>query len=717
MNSEARRTIVAMLVAMGVFFAFHVIVTKLYPPKPAPTTQASQPAAEPLTAGQTPASGATSAPSMAAGSRPTTAAAGSVTVMGGADTAPVFLGGVDGDALKIELDPRGATLSDLWLYAKNKKGQFVHRADAESNEPYHLLAPVDDDRFRSYATTRVWIAEFDNRYWDLDNVAWAVAAQTAGQVIFTATLRDGEQDLLRFTKTYQLLAGKPVFELNLTVENVSDRPLTVRLDQDGPLGIKQEHMQYDMRKLLVTQFQDGTVQFNKGYDERTLRKATKSGEPTALLVPNKGPFVWTALGNKYFSVFTRPLPPAGEEQDFVAAVTGLVVVPEAPKALGDLVARISLARAPLEPGGKRSYPFEVYAGAKDAGTLAEVNPDYTDPAKLHYQLAQAADARACCSFCAFSWLRELMVWLLEKIYFVVRNYGIAVIILVLIIRTLLHPLTVFQQKSMFKMQEAMGRIQPKMNAIKEKYANDRTKQNQEMMKLWGEENINPAQNFVSFIPLFLQMPILIALWTALNTDVNLRHAMFDPWWITDLSAPDAAYTFSGSGLTIPVLAWLPVVGSWFTNIPTLNLLPLLMGVSMWLQQKYMPKPHMQAKLDAAKKAAAEGKKSGPSMEDQMRQQQVMMYMMSVMFPLMFYYWPSGLNLYWMASNVFGICESLIIRRQIDRDKQRRETLGPAPKSKRTGIVSRFFKHIASQAEELQRKADELAKDPGKKKKP
>jgi len=279
---------------------------------------------------------------------------------------------------------------------------------------------------------------------------------------------------------------------------------------------------------------------------------------------------------------------------------------------------------------------------------------------------------------------------------------------VLIVRGLLHPLSVWQQKSMFRMQEVMARLQPKLNEIKEKYANDRVRQNQEMMRLFSEEGVNPAANFVSFIPLFIQMPILVALWTALNTDVNLRHAPFDGWWIRDLSAPDALLTFEPP-LTVPILSAIPLLGSVFTNISSLNLLPILMGVSMWLQQRYMPKPAMQARLEAARKHAAEGKKpGGPSPEDQLRQQMIMGYVMAILFPLMFYKMPSGLNLYWMATNVVGICESLIIRRQIEEEKKKRALEGPRP-PKRPGLVSSFLKRIAAQAEELQRKADELSK--------
>ena len=136
---------------------------------------------------------------------------------------------------------------------------------------------------------------------------------------------------------------------------------------------------------------------------------------------------------------------------------------------------------------------------------------------------------------------------------------------------------------------------------------------------------------------------------------------------------------------------------------------------MWLQQKYMPKPGMQAKIDAAKKDTGEKKpaKSGMTPEEQMKQQQMIAYMMSIMFPLMFYKMPSGLNLYWMATNVVGILESLRVRQQIAVEKQRRDELGPAPKKESGAIgraVSGWFKRMAAQAEDLQRKADELSKD-------
>jgi membrane protein insertase Oxa1/YidC/SpoIIIJ len=154
-------------------------------------------------------------------------------------------------------------------------------------------------------------------------------------------------------------------------------------------------------------------------------------------------------------------------------------------------------------------------------------------------------------------------------------------------------------------------------------------------------------------------------------------------------------------------------------VSAFNLLPVLMGVSMWLQQKYMPKPHVQVQEQAARQQAAQPRphRGGMTPEEQLRQQRIMAYMMTIMFPFMLYYVPSGLNLYWMATNVFGIGESLLIRRQLEAERKRRESLGPQPPTRRPGLMARLFRRLAEQAEELQKKADQLSehgRTPGRK---
>ncbi len=709
MDTDFRRILLAMVVAMGVFLGYRLLVDKFFPPPPTPetTAQPAPPMLETYPAPPTESVPTGAAPTSSSGPALGQSPASTQYAFSVADdVAPITFGGEPGDSLRAELNPRGGSLVWLDLFSQDEDGQFVQRAGPKTNEPYRLLHAVEEGghEYYSFDTHRLWVKELD-RNWRLDDLTWAVVSAEPGHVVFATTLMDTNTgvELLRVTKTWHLLPNEPIIELTLAVRNRSAGPLTVWIEQDAAIGIPPEHQQYDMRRLLTAQRQDRSVKLNKGYQHSQLVSTTRKGEVQRLDNPElPGAFLWTVLANKYFGVYTHPRPREGQgDADYIARVDGMVAAPDAAENPGDLIARLTTRPIAVAPNADVSYPFEVYAGPKDESSLAKIKPAYADPNKLYYHLAQSADSRCCCTF---GWLRSFMVWLLETIHSVVCNYGVAIIILVVIIRMLLHPLSVFQQKSMFRMQESMARMQPRMQAVKERYPNDKTKQNQEMMKLWGEEGVNPMAPFVSFIPLFIQMPILVALWTALNTDINLRHAPFFvlPWWIQDLSAPDQFLTFSP--IRIPLLSWF------LGDIDSLNLLPILMGVSMWLQQRYMPKPHLKAKLEAARQAPqSEQKKGRPTPEDQIRQQQMMMYLMAFIFPLMFYKWPAGLNLYWMATNVFGIGESLLIRRQIDEERKNREKQGPRPPRK-PGVLGRFFKHIASQAEQLQRKADELQKD-------
>jgi len=154
----------------------------------------------------------------------------------------------------------------------------------------------------------------------------------------------------------------------------------------------------------------------------------------------------------------------------------------------------------------------------------------------------------------------------------------------------------------------------------------------------------------------VQMPIWFALWSAVYTSIDLRGAPFLPFWISDLSIPDAAYTFPAA-LTVPLLGW---------KIESLNLLPILMGVAFYLQQKLMPS------------------QSQASTNPQVAQQQkMMMIMLPLLFPLMLYKAPSGVNLYIMASTFAGVIEQYVIRKHI-RKKEEEESKGLVSATSKTG---------------------------------
>ena len=163
------------------------------------------------------------------------------------------------------------------------------------------------------------------------------------------------------------------------------------------------------------------------------------------------------------------------------------------------------------------------------------------------------------------------------------------------------------------------------------------------MALYREQGASPI---MGFLPMMVQMPIWIALYSAIYASIELRGAPFLPFWITDLSAQDAVVRFST--ITVPLFSW---------KINSLNLLPIMMGVAFYLQQKLTPS---QAPTAASPQAA--------------QQQKMMMVMMTLLFPLMLYRAPSGLNLYIMASTFAGVIEQYVIRKHI-RKKEEAESKG------------------------------------------
>lgn len=189
----------------------------------------------------------------------------------------------------------------------------------------------------------------------------------------------------------------------------------------------------------------------------------------------------------------------------------------------------------------------------------------------------------------------------------IPNYGVVIIIFSIIIKILLHPLTRSSYQSMRKMQL----LQPMMAEVKEKYKDDPTRMNKEVMKLYSTYGINPMGGC---LPLILQMPVFIALWGLFQTAIELRQQPFI-WWITDLSQPDVIFHLPFK---------LPLFG-----LDQISGLALLMGITTFIQQKQ-------------------------SIKDP--QQQMLVYIMPVMLTILFMSFPSGLNLYYFLFNVFSIAQ-------------------------------------------------------------
>lgn len=552
----------------------------------------------------------------------------------------------------IELTSRGAAISEARL------SEFDDR-DPKNPQPLALLAPIIGDRnVYSLANGSFELIEQKQRF-PLDRLNWQTGKvirkdDNSQEVTFEAVLRDAAgAEAIKLTKTHRVAPDSYDIECNLTVENLSDEQLKARLDLQGPAGVGREGARGDMRKVLAAFVTPEGIESVKT-DNNKLRKAKKNNNPEAMQLRHKkagAHFIWAAMTNKYFAAILRPV--TGQNEQWPQSITlgpaqyydpGLADK----KPDGDENSSFSLQTTVLElaqagqVNSAKTFKFQLYLGPKDK--------DIFDKNELYKELGyfHTIDFLGCC--CPRQMINPLafaIMGFMKAIYKFVPNYGIVIMILVFLIRLLLHPLTKKSQVSMMKVQK----LGPRVEEIKKKYANNKAEMNKHVMALYKEQGASPV---MGFLPMMLQLPILIALYSAIYANIALRGAAFLPFWITDLSVPDALVTFET--VTVPLLGW---------QIHSLNLLPILLSLAMFLQQKLMPHSSAQANSQVA------------------QQQKMMMVMMPIMMLLIFYNMASGLNLYFMSSTVAGVFEQIIIRKHI-REKESAEATGLVAVTSKTG---------------------------------
>ncbi len=685
-----------MLASMAVFFLWMALAPRLgFAPRPPLATQPAD------------GTGTTTAPVGIAGV-PTSASGPVVTSTAPAEPHPDAVFASDEQTMSLgSLEPNG--LYELEAICTNHGAAIkeVHLAgywnDVDAKDPYPVLYPVvapapagePEREYYSWATEKLRIVGTGRDIF-LSDVLWQqqaiedTAEDGTQAVAFTVTVPPKGPPLLKLTKRFTLHPTVPGpkktddkrrfdITVGLEVENLSDRQLSVILTQRGPVGILKEDPRSDLRRAV------GAVSSTGSPSDYALEEAVDSelGGPEQTTKALGGDDVdrqlaWGAIQNKYFACFARPLRPADSTEPVIAECRARALT--ANEALDDdFTIELITSQMALAPGAKKSLEFQAYFGPKSQRVFS--GEAYTG---LGYENLVAYGLGSC----TFGWLTKLMMWLLNSFEAMLRNYGLAIIVLVVIVRTVLHPVTKKGQVNMMKMQKSMAALQPKMEELKAKYGNDRQKLNNETMALYREEGVNPAGNMLTCLPMFLQMPIWIALWTSLASTIEMRHAplLFEGYWIKDLTGPDALIEFS-RGFSIPLISWMPYVG----EIESFNILPILLGISMYLQQRFMSK--------LARPATPAGK-NPDQMAQQQAQQQKIMGFMTVFFTIMLYNAPSGLNLYIMASNFFGLLEQYRIRKHIqDEDAQGR--LAPKKKPKKPGQRS-WIEWLQKKAEEAQK---------------
>jgi len=693
---DKQDTLKNVLIAAGVFLVIMAVMPSIMPVRPVPpagTTDTDTAGGETQTSEVEPGSGEQKAP-----------AGASFVVSEAADTQSEPIGAEPTDGV----DRKNPGPYRMRLVVSNVGASIEsatmtdHAQELHKPQRYKLLTEVESgagDTVRSLAIEKVNVDGADVRLFDKK---WHLTgAQDYRRTRADGSLEEGREvslwiellqddaPAIKLTRTYRLPkeprvpGGRHDLYVDLQIENVSAIPHSVIVSYFGGLGVPKANTRMLDQAIDVGVREEGVVKVSRTMASSVAKATGQRNELFRAKVGEDRRLVWLADANTYFSCTIAPQTvdgkdaPAYVEAAYAVDLDGDAETPE------DVTARIVTVAQPIEPGKSIDYPAALFVGEKDPDAFRGV-PEYV--ARNYYDQISLGFGR-----CTFTWLVELMVWLLESLHYVLRDYGVAILVLVLIVRVILHPITKKGQVNMIRMQTKMGEFAPKLEELKKKYANDKARFSQEQMKLYREENINPAGQMLTCLPMALQMPIWVALFLSLSNNIGMRHqgTFFLPW-VDDLTAQDALIPFTHP-LQIPFVGW---------HLYSFNLLPPLVALFMYVQQKTQPKPEPNPN-------------ASPEQRQQQEMMQKMMPLMSVMMLIIFYNMPSGLNLYIMCSYLFGWLEQRRIRAHIQEQKD----AGTFDKPKRPEKESRkrskpgFFQKLQAMAEEAQK--HQAKRDPKK----
>ncbi|MDB5296415.1 MAG: yidC, partial [Phycisphaerales bacterium] len=464
---------------------------------------------------------------------------------------------------------------------------------------------------------------------------------------YAAAITNDGKPALELTRTFTVFpkaAAGEGYEVGVDygVRNVSGSELTVAQTINGPTLPPREASRPPDRQVVAGFWApDKTIVIDSPHPVESFA----AGKATVDLTKDKEnrPVAWAGASSVYFDAYVMFEQPA-EVAKVAAEGKEFDVQPNAE--LRPVLLTVETTAAKLAAGETKTTSMSAFFGPRWRKVL---NVPHFAAAPRDYDQTLIVKSGPC-GFCAFDWLIASLVWLLNSFQYLAGGFagagdwGIAIILLVALVRTCLHPITKRSQMQMMK----MGKMGPELAKLKDKYGDDKEAYTKAQMEVMKSQGIGPL---LGCLPMFLQMPIWIALWQALQSTFELRQAPF-LWgftWIKDLSKPDYLVQF---GRDIPLFFGLHLDG--------VNLLPILMSgvfyVQMTIQQRLQPPP-------ATPEAAS--------------QQKMMKYMSTFLFPLFLYNGPSGLNLYILTSTLVGIIESKIIRDHIKQREAAEKLAGPA----------------------------------------
>jgi len=474
---------------------------------------------------------------------------------------------VETDLLQVEISRRGATVTSAWL------------------KDYAVVAEDPETRFRLFKPSppNMFIAQ--------SGLLGGEQGQLPTHQVTFSSARDhfvlgsNENELVveflwthpsgvEVKKRYRFQRGSYVVQLTQAVTNNTDSPLAIRSYEQLQ---RTERVDPNASQFIYTY--TGGVYYSPE-DKYTKESFGDMRDEKLQRVVSDG---WIAMIQHYF--MSAWIAPSGTLETFYTNVLN---------GSRYIIGKYS-EPVTLPPGVAHSFENQLFVGPKLQDTLASIAPG----------LELAVD---------YGWLTILaqpIYWLLSKIHAVVGNWGWAIIILTILIKAAFYKLSETSYKSMANMRK----MTPRMQALKDRYGDDKQRLNQAMMELYKKEEINPLGGC---LPILMQIPVFIALYWVLLESVELRHAPF-ALWINNLSGPDPYFV-----------------------------LPLIMGVSMFIQQKLNPTPPdpIQAKV---------------------------MMSLPFVFTIFFAFFPAGLVLYWVVNNILSIAQQWYITYGIEKSTAKART--------------------------------------------
>lgn len=449
-----------------------------------------------------------------------------------------------------------------------------------------------------------------SEYPETAQLLFTLKEHTSEKIVFEA-----KQVHRRITKSYRILPEAPyVIELTINVEGDS-RGLWLTS------GVPEVEIISNAAAPLI---QYRLIRKGKSEIEKLDLPKVKEAIIVTTLSPD-----WVANSNGYFGIILDPKSEIAPGYRAVALA-------------GDEVpTRLSLIDPPYQPYKPARYPgyevflplpaknssstFRIFAGPLEEKTLKAVDAAFTDRTT-----GESPDYASCRTF--YGWFSFISAPFANFLFIVMKffhtttgSWALSIILLTVFLRILLYPLNAWSLRSMTRMRA----IAPEVQAIQKRHKKDPKKAQAEVMALYREKKVNP---FTGCLPIVIQLPFLIAMFDLLKSTFPLRGASFIPGWIDNLTAPDVLFEWKQ-----PIF----FVGNQF------HLLPLILGIVMFWQQR----------LSSPTKGKTE-------LTDQERQQKAMGTIMAVVFTVMFYNFPSGLNIYWLSSMLLAILQQWITQKMM-----------------------------------------------------